>query len=188
MQLFRSLVILCSTVLGAPHPSPDAAMKSTVEELSQSPAKEVARTAAVFRIKDFYTGGRPQSEWNYVIFNVQVTGGAAFTECSIVTNTGPKVPTIEKTDCRNSEAVNRAIKWSLEPMGTGMMHFNVWWEFTSHAHLYGGVHMYQSWFKEWTMQDGSKLQEYVGPRNFTLDTTMSPTQPGKRRVMEASLM
>ncbi|KDN61407.1 hypothetical protein CSUB01_00728 [Colletotrichum sublineola] len=149
MQLFRSLVILCSTVLGAPHPSPDAAMKSTVEELSQSPAKEVARTAAVFRIKDFYTGGRPQSEWNYVIFNVQVTGGAAFTECSIVTNTGPKVPTIEKTDCRNSEA---------------------------------------SWFKEWTMQDGSKLQEYVGPRNFTLDTTMSPTQPGKRRVMEASLM
>ncbi|KAK1597032.1 uncharacterized protein LY79DRAFT_625399 [Colletotrichum navitas] len=159
-------------------------MKSSLGGVSQRPAKEVARTAAVFKIENLYAGGRPNSEWNYVRFDVQITGGAAFTECSIATNTGPKVPTIEKTDCRNAEAVNRAIKWSIEPMGTGMMHFNVWWEFTSHAHLYGGVHMYQSWFKEWTTQDGSKLQEYVGPRNFTLDTTMSPTEPGKKRDME----
>ncbi|KAK2027915.1 hypothetical protein LX32DRAFT_563559 [Colletotrichum zoysiae] len=178
MKLLTSIVVFCSTVLGAPYASPEVAMKPSVEEFSQRDANEVAHTAAVFNIEKFYAGGRPKSDWNYVRFDVQITGGAAFTECSIATNTGPRVPTIGKTDCRNSQAVNKAIKWSIEPMGTGMMHFNVWWQFTSHAHLYGEVHMYQAWFKEWTMQDGSKLQEYVGPRNFTLDTTMSTTQPG----------
>ncbi|KAK1984547.1 hypothetical protein LZ30DRAFT_586034 [Colletotrichum cereale] len=186
MQLLASLLILCSTVLGAPYSSPDIAMPSSIEGLSQGPAKEVARTAAVFKVENLYAGGRSHSKWNYVRFDVQVTGGAAFAECSIATNTGPKVPTIEKTNCGNSAVVNTAIKWSIEPMGTGMMHFNVWWEFTSHAHLYGGVHMYQSWFKEWTMQDGSKVQEYVGPRNFTLDATMSPTNPGGKRDMEGN--
>ncbi|KAK2001427.1 hypothetical protein LX36DRAFT_735794 [Colletotrichum falcatum] len=186
MQLLTPLVIFFSAVLGAPHASPDLATKSSIEELSQRPAEVVSRTAAGFKIENLYAGGRPNSEWNFVRFDVQVTGGAAFAECSIATNTGPKVPTIEKTDCRNSQSVSKAIKWSIEPMGTGMMHFNVWWEFTSHAHLYGGVHMYQSWFKEWTLQDGSKLQEYVGPRNFTLETTMSATQPGMKRAMEGN--
>ncbi|GJC81156.1 hypothetical protein ColLi_03994 [Colletotrichum liriopes] len=180
MRFLATLALFCSMALSAPYPSPDIAARVGSEQPSQRAAKEVASTAAVFKVEKLYAGGRSQSEWNYVRFDVQVTPGAAFAECSIATNTGPKVPTIEKTECGNATAVNKAIKWSLEPMGTGMMHFNVWWEFTSHAHLYGGVHMYQSWFKEWTMQDGSKVQEYVGPRSFTLDTTMSPTQPGEK--------
>ncbi|KAJ0168455.1 hypothetical protein CTA2_5934 [Colletotrichum tanaceti] len=185
MWLLRILA-LCSLALGAPYPPPDVAAESDTADFDRRVLKEAASTAAVFKIERFYAGGRSQSEWNYVTFAAQVTAGAAFAECSIATNTGPKVPTIEKTECRNATSLNRAIKWSLEPMGTGMMHFNVWWEFTSHAHLYGGVHMYQSWFKEWTVQDGNKVQEYVGPHSFTLDTVMSPTQPEQETGLKES--
>ncbi|WQF75014.1 hypothetical protein CDEST_00028 [Colletotrichum destructivum] len=185
MRLLRILA-LCSLALSAPYSPSDVAAESDTGDFERRVTKESAGTAAVFKIERFYAGGRSKSEWNYVTFAAQVTAGAAFAECSIATNTGPKVPTIEKTECRNATSLNKVIKWSLEPMGTGMMHFNVWWEFTSHAHLYGGVHMYQSWFKEWTVQDGSKVQEYVGPHSFTLDTVMSPTQPGEDRGIKES--
>ncbi|GKT52183.1 uncharacterized protein ColSpa_12364 [Colletotrichum spaethianum] len=181
MRFLTSLVLFCSVALGAPHPSPDIAAEFDPEQPSKRAANEATSTAAVFKVEKLYAGGQAHSDWNY---GSNVTPGAAFAECSIATNSGPKVPTIEKTACRNATSVSNAIKWSLEPTGTGMMHFNVWWQFTGHGHLYGGVHMYQSWFKEWTLQDGSKVQEYVGPREFTLETTMSSTQPGEKRGME----
>lgn len=110
------------------------------------------------------------------MFSIQPTPGADFANCTINTDTGAVVPTVEKLVCSDINSVT----WSLEPMGTGM-HFSVWWAFTSHASLYGGIHFYESYFKETTLADGSKVQTYVGPHKFTLETTTVMKMPGEKR-------
>ncbi|GKT96050.1 hypothetical protein Ct61P_13900 [Colletotrichum tofieldiae] len=64
MRFLATLALFCSMALGAPYPSPDIAAKVGSEQPSQRAAKEVASTAAVFKVEKLYAGGRSQSEWN----------------------------------------------------------------------------------------------------------------------------
>ncbi|KAK1456045.1 WD domain-containing protein [Colletotrichum cuscutae] len=166
MRYLANLALLCHLAHGAP----------------STPAEHSARTAAVFEVDRFFAGSLPPSTRNFVIFSVQPTPGADFANCTINTDTGSKVPTVDKVVCTD---VN-SITWSLEPMGTGM-HFSVWWAFTSHASLLGGIHLDESYFKDTTLADGTKSQSYVGPHKFTLETTMVMNNPGGKRKMEESV-
>ncbi|KAK1634936.1 hypothetical protein BDP81DRAFT_323871 [Colletotrichum phormii] len=166
MRYLASLALLCHLALGTP----------------STPPSEHAARAAVFEVDRFFAGSLPPSTRNFVIFSVQPTPGADFANCTINTNTGPKVPTVDKVVCTDINSIT----WSLEPMGTGM-HFSVWWAFTSHASLLGGIHLDESYFKDTTLADGSTSQSYIGPHKFTLETTMVMNNPGGKRETEESM-
>lgn len=105
-------------------------------------------------------------------FAIRVKPSASFASCSVTTSTGPIVPTIERLVCNE----DKSIVWSLQPVGNSMF-LSIWWDYSSQESLYGGEHFDPVSIKKVTLDDGSVVESYVGPTNYTLPTAPTTWEP-----------